>query len=555
MQSPTHVSAEQRTATPARGGQPVATLFTAFGVGSSYIFHVEEGERKHIEEYWTEIFKGHTGWRFDQLERYNKPLGETATFTVGGESCCVPAEPIDELQQACERELAAKLVRTSIEVIFFTTGVAVLMLRLEPKEPSETLRFCDALQDDNQLKEIRKVLQKIIRSCKDHYLELMNNATKGDPERKSKWTLSKFAEVDRENWDPKLRYSYPLFFVDSATYEDRIEKILGQVVGSQRRRTRQSDRARVSYQDAEIYVDWAEALVSNGVEFRELIENNFLIAFASWFALILMNSNSSIFVFEAFVGMVTDQPRSNADAVHQRSMAYIDVSDASLSIRWTTRRKDLFLLETIHRNWSSDRWRKNIEERMKLLALHYNRLEDERRAREDDRRKEEDKRRAEEAERRAHTGRRIAFVGILLTSVTLASAIADVINLAENDGDGKASSWSFLGFPLKEVDFYLTSLFLWIGMIGIILVLASWLWSRLQERAQGRGSQSEPPPPAPLPRGGGPAAESGPADTKTLPEVGGGATEVIPVPNRQEVTTDGGALPRAGRDGRVGESD
>jgi hypothetical protein len=189
-------------------------------------------------------------------------------------------------------------------------------------------------------------------------------------------------------------------------------------------------------------------------ENRKLIEDNFTIALASWFALILMDNNSSLFIFEAFAGMVTDKPQASAEAVHRRSMAYINVSDASLSIRWTTQRKDLFLLETIHRNWSSERWRKNIEERMKLLGLHYNRLED------------------EFAER---SGRRIAQVGILLTLVTVASAIADVITLVNNQDQ---DYWFSFRYPLKDVDVYLSLPFLVVGVFGMLCVIGYWFYSR-----------------------------------------------------------------------------
>jgi hypothetical protein len=89
----------------------------------------------------------------------------------------------------------------------------------------------------------------------------------------------------------------------------------------------------------------------------------------------------------------------------------MDVANAAHPIRWTFERKDLFLLETIHKNWSSDRWWRNIEERTKLLSLHYDSLEDER------------------AER---DGKRLANIALALTCVTIASAVADLINLWTN---------------------------------------------------------------------------------------------------------------------------
>ena len=46
---------------------------------------------------------------------------------------------------------------------------------------------------------------------------------------KNDWSLKRFKEVDRENWRPKSRHSYPLFFVGEDAYQTRIDSILQQV--------------------------------------------------------------------------------------------------------------------------------------------------------------------------------------------------------------------------------------------------------------------------------------------------------------------------------------
>jgi hypothetical protein len=465
MEASTHPTTGEQTtqSTPKSfgGAPPIATLFTSFGLGKSYIFHVAKDERSRVQDCWEEIFSPHKGWSFEQLKNYDKPLGETAKLTLNAESCGEAATPIEKLRKAFEDELSTELDTTKVETVFFTTGVAVLVLRLKPRKPEGALQLFETLQDEAKLKEIRGWLRKIIRLCKDLYLARMDEAEKRTRESSSssaqpKWSLHRFKEVDREGWEPKQIFSYPLFSVDQDTYKNRIETILGQVTGSKWQRKRQSDEARVSYKGAEIYVDWSEALVSNSGDNLELIENNFIIAFASWYALILMNKNSSIFLFEAYLGTVTNQPQSTARSVHQKNMAYKDVTDASLPIRWTTRRKDLFLLETIHRNWSSERWRENIEERMKLLTLHYESLE---------------------AERNEHSNKKLAIAAAFLTLFTLASAIADMIALAENDD--QKSYWIILGYPLKGFDLYLS---LTPVLIGILLVGIFWLKPKLRAR-------------------------------------------------------------------------
>ena len=419
--------------TPEKPGSPISVaLLTTVSLGRSYLFYVERDQKP--ETLWRKLFEGFKGWSFDQLKRYDKPLGETAMFTFTPETHDDAKIVIDELQRACNNDLRAQLDSTCIRLTFFTTGVAILSVQLAPASLDDAFQFLDRIQDEAHLKQVRETLTKIISLCAKSYIRVIDKAEHDNRSVSQRgWSLKPFKDVDREDWNPKARHSYPLFFVTEDLYQKRTESILKQVA-SQNRRRRQSDRSRVSYQGAEIYVDWSEALVKNsGKNSSQLIANNFIIALASWLALELMNKNSSIFLFEAFVGMLDKKHRSNATAVHQRQMAYKDVSDASLPIRWTRYRRDLFLLETIHRNWSSERWRNNIEERMKLLSLHYKNLEDENNER---------------------ANRRLAFGAVFISLMTLASAIADVINLADNDN--QQSVWLFLGFPLKQIDMYLS---------------------------------------------------------------------------------------------------
>lgn len=462
MQPPTTTVTQPATSKPTveMETHPISvTRFTTFGIGRSYLFNAT-GE-KTAEEYWQELFAGYKGWSFDQLENYDKPLGETATLSFNTEVHTDAKAAIEALQRACEIDLLAQLVSTSIQVCFFTTGVAVMSMRLISNPLDDGVEFLDRIEDDSQLEQARKWLRKIIDCCTENYLAVMDKAEsdKRSPSERG-WSLKRYREVDRVNWKPKARHSVPLFFVTDEVYQRRTDSILQQVP-SQNERMLQSDRSRVPYQGAEIYVDWSEALVKNAGSSRELIERNFLIAFASWFALVLMNKNSSLFLFEAHLGMIEKNHRSTAAAVHQRNMAYKDVSDASLPIRWTTRRRDLFLLETIHRNWSSERWRNNIEERMKLVALHYKSLEDEGNER---------------------STRFLGLVAVFLALVTLASAIADVINLAENDGE--PSRWVFLGFPLKQIDICLSlvPLFIAIPFAAWWFGLPAKIWGKLKRQ-------------------------------------------------------------------------
>ena len=92
--------------------QSAATLFTAFGVGRSYIFHVNEAGRGRAHECWEEVFAGRKGWGFERLKKYDKPLGETATFTLSAENCEQAGAPIEELRAACENRLSPNSTAT-----------------------------------------------------------------------------------------------------------------------------------------------------------------------------------------------------------------------------------------------------------------------------------------------------------------------------------------------------------------------------------------------------------------------------------------------------------
>src|SRR5262249_48345603 len=160
--------------------------------------------------------------------------------------------------------------------------------------------------------------------CRTHYLHILDEAVERTPTSgaKRRWILINFEAVDRKDLKTLIWYAHPLFYVDEAVYKARTEGIPAKLPDSRKQRQQQSEGTRVSYAGKEIYVDWSEALVckiedneapgdnanKKEVTIDESIEKNFVIAFASWLALALMNENSSVFLFEAFIGMATGQP-------------------------------------------------------------------------------------------------------------------------------------------------------------------------------------------------------------------------------------------------------
>lgn len=434
------------------------TIFTAFPIGKSYLFFVEKESREKVHECWEHVFAEETAlWKFNRLSDYDKPLGETVSMNV---NACEEARPHTKALAEVFGSFSARVETNQIEAIFFTTGVAVLITRVSTKQ-ADGENFRKKLQDPQERERVREARMRIIEVCRERYQEVL---LKSEGHRRQcgelSWSLYNFKEVDPSGWEPKTSFSYPLYLVDGDTYEKRTAEILEQVAGRRRRHV-QSHEARISYEGSEVYVDWSEALVSDGKRHRNLIENNFIIAFASWFALVLMNRHSSFFSFEAFAGMFSERTQPTAEAVHQRNMAYKFVADATLPIRWTSKRRDLFLLETIHRNWSSDRIWQDIEERMKLLTLHYTRLEDERR-------EQFNQKREQFNQKREEFNLKLATLGVILTLVALASAIADVTNLSATYERFPA------GFSLIKVLFHISWALIVVIVVAVIALLVVW---------------------------------------------------------------------------------
>ena len=389
------------------------TVFTAFGIGKSYVFYVEKESRLQRDKCWAEVFENKNGvWEFGLLKGYNKPLGEIVTLKL--EACSEAQTAIEGLKKAFAESFPT-VKCDKVEAFLFTTGVGVLAMRITTSKGADSEKLYDELPKIGEEDNISQKRIPLIQVCQQLYLNVMNQSINHKCETgKLQWSLYHLAQVDRSGEKTIKKYSYPLFYVDAVTYGNRTQCILQQVASSQRRYI-QSNEARVSYRGSEVYVDWSEALVRDGENNRDLIEKNFIIGFASWCALLLMNINSSVFLLDAFAGMYSKRDQDDAGDVHHRTMAYKDVADAILPIRWTTSRRDLFLLETIHHNWSSERVRQNVDERMKLLALHYTRLDD--------------KSREQFNQKREDSNRRLSIIAVTLTVVAFVSAIADVTNL------------------------------------------------------------------------------------------------------------------------------
>jgi hypothetical protein len=166
------------------------------------------------------------------------------------------------------------------------------------------------------------------------------------------------------------------------------------------------------YNEAEVYVGWTKTFVRKHSASKRDIEYDFIIADASWYSLIVMDWLASLYLLDAFVGIASGKPRLKDKESRTIRLTYMDAANAAHPIRWTTKGQDLWLLEHIHRSWSSERWWANIQERTQLLSSYYNELD------------------AESSQRREW---RLTLVGGIIAAMTLTSAITDLFSL-ERDG-------------------------------------------------------------------------------------------------------------------------
>lgn len=419
-----------------------------FDIGRTFIFY---DRSEQVRDNWAQVFDKKAGWKPDQFKDYKRPLGWIARLSM--QECAnldgpeVPQEDrkLTKLATAFE-DLGAKLIPESVETVFFTPGVGVVRFQLKFR----TCEISSRLKDFNERKNrdnLRPLLEDVVEAAAKCYTDQLD----------SKQSLIKsFRAVDRKKSGSLVFFL--LSFVDQATFKERTEFIRDSLAITDEQKQIFDRRSRVGYgKNTRVFVEWSEALVTgNSEEEKRQIETNFIIAMASWSSLSLMDRHSSKDSFDAFAHAVgaNTTPLSVND-VYLRTTAYRDVSDASLPIRWTANSKDLHLLEAIHRNWSSDRLREVIEERMQALTLHHQRLQNEQRDMLNS--------------RQTQLNGRLTVFGIIVALSTLASAAADVHNSYHTSGSrGLILS---LAFPL----------------LGALIFVALFIWSKYSHNNDAAG--------------------------------------------------------------------
>lgn len=402
-------------------------LLIPFDAGQSFLFSADPGTVP-IQQQWDAVFAGKTGWGTEQFPtNFMKPLGWISRLRL---------DPADaDVRAVLVRNLWLDPNTVDLQFVFFTIGIGVLALRANLAEPATAA--IDRFRTDRD--SIRKWFAPVLNRGARNFRQVFGEAAQTSN------TIYKLPHVDsgRDHTIKDARFPYPLYFISDGRQYGLLSTADRQQAGRENERDQgYSHLGRT----AKIHVGWAEGYVGGDwAALREAIEDNFLIALASWFSLVLMNRTVSRYLIRTFSELARKEHRSRKEESRAIRLTYMDTASASHPIRWTTRQRDLLLLERIHQVWSSDKLWKNVEERTELLSVHHEQLE------------------AEANERRS---RWFAVFGIAIACLTLASTAADVLSLIP-DGSPAAC--------LKEYGVFIS---IALPVLAVVIGLITWLISR-----------------------------------------------------------------------------
>jgi len=173
---------------------------------------------------------------------------------------------------------------------------------------------------------------------------------------------------------------------------------------------------------ANVYVGWAQAFVlcADNSKGRRPLEDVFMIAMISWYSLTIMNKIASFYLLEAFRDLSAGKSQILQKKSRTMRLTFMDAASSSRPIRWTTFEQDLWLLERIHKIWSSERLWVQLEEQTRTLAAHHDQLEEE--------------------ENRTNANV-LGFVAMVIAGSAFTSALVDERQLLQSANDVLKKNW------------------------------------------------------------------------------------------------------------------
>lgn len=418
------------------------SLLVPFDIGQTFIF---KSRGRNVEAEWRSIFSGHPhekDWATDQkeLDGFDKSMGWIAVWRCfGGTEKPHLATAIERLGTRVPGELDTDA--DGIRAIIFPNGIGVLIVRIKTAPLGDPRWSC--LNDKKIKAERRAACRVLLATASACYLDFMYRAVKlgGDNGARA---VEQLRPVERTHHIVRAEYTYPLFFFSTPGEAN-------QFAGA-------PTRAVTSYNDAKLLIGWQNTVVSHGgVDQRVMIERNFVIALAGWFALVMMNNRATHYILDAIHALAADQTPNALEGEAVR-LAYMEASNQAFPIQWTSSEKDLLLLEAIHDSWSSQRWWKTVERKTNLLAAYSAHVSD-------------------DADQ--HWNQKITAFGAGIACVTLVSAIVDAMSLLSSS---------------RPTDQPGTDVVLRFGIaVGGPLILVSVLWFFIWRALRGKPRRPEVP--------------------------------------------------------------
>ncbi|HEX7181524.1 MAG TPA: hypothetical protein VF756_06745 [Thermoanaerobaculia bacterium] len=448
-------------------GNPTAafvSLLVPFDTGQSYVF--KPSSVASAESEWERAFDGFPHWGWEQFPDYfEKPLGCLARLNVRPQQpgmCSHGAcTPLDDLVQAIAGLAGlsscvpwARADTTQVQALLFPFGVGVLVVRLDLAWVTrEAVRSYRKYRPD-----IREALSLLVAGCSDYYSFCLKTAAARHPKGAAS-TLIKLRGVDRTEDIKESSFLYPVFFAEEYDYDKLVEDYKAANGGA---------GSRCPYDRAEVYAAWTEAYAKgHSAESRLAVETSFVIALASWYTLFAMDRLALSRSQEAFVESMASRRLLKAKEIRMMRLVHMDVANASHPLRWTTREKDLLLLEKIHEVWATERLWQNVAERTSLLESHYVAFE------------------TEEDEERSS---KLTRLGLLIAGIATTSVVADLIDLAQKPSAmppaGRFEGW------LSTHGFAVALAFL---LLLVAVALGVWIFEKLPRRARTTSSRRAAP--------------------------------------------------------------
>jgi hypothetical protein len=383
------------------------SIVVPFDVGRSYVFKPSHRSASDEKRDWDSLVSSANQgpdsstswiWTTDRLGEapafYREPLGPVAR-------CRLKSGTTPTLTELAEKS-AFYSHFGALEVVFFTRGIGVLLLRGTTRVVTAKDWRVIFHKDREHLKE---ALLTTAGDRRRAYLRFMDIAA-----NKKRPIVFAIDLPNRRRELEKIRHPHVIAF----TSEDVLPE------EQRHRASTLSFKVPVGYRyisgetDLILAVDvgWGESTVyktpPGSEDAQAAITEAFVTAMASWYSLVLMTSLVSNFLRNSFVDMANKKPRISDRTGQTIRFMFMDTSTDSRPVRWAVRERDIILLDRIHTTWSTERWWRNVEERTTLLTAHHNEVA---------------------AGIRRQTDKRLGWLLIGLAAITSLSAVRDVADV------------------------------------------------------------------------------------------------------------------------------